>query len=71
MSIPPESELEPEIAHVLLMDVVGYSKLLVDDQIALLGKLNRLVRATAQFKAAESKSKLIRLPTVTGWRSFR
>ena len=66
MSIPPESELEPEIAHVLLMDVVGYSKLLVDDQITLLGKLNRLVRATAQFKAAESKSKLIRLPTGDG-----
>lgn len=66
MSTEPETELAPEIAHVLLMDVVGYSRLLVDDQIALLRELNRLVRATPQFLAAEKDGRLMRIPTGDG-----
>ncbi len=66
MLTKPEPDLAPEIAHVLLMDVVGYSKLLVEDQIELLGQLNRIVRQTSQFRAAESAGRLIRLPTGDG-----
>ena len=66
MPTEPEPDLAPEIAHVLLMDVVGYSKLLVDDQIALLGKLNQIVRQTEHFIAAETSGKLKRLPTGDG-----
>jgi TolB-like protein/tetratricopeptide (TPR) repeat protein len=55
-----------EIAHVLFMDIVSYSKLPIDQQSELLGELNRLVRATEQFKAAEAAEKLVRLPTGDG-----
>jgi len=66
MSIPEDSELTLEIAHVLLIDVVGYSKLLVDGQIEVLEKLNQVVRETAHFRSAEAKGKLMRLPTGDG-----
>jgi TolB-like protein/class 3 adenylate cyclase/Tfp pilus assembly protein PilF len=63
-------ELEPdlplEIAHVLLIDVVGYSKLLVNEQIELLQDLNQIVRNTECFRAAETKGKLIRVPSGDG-----
>ncbi|MDQ6859748.1 MAG: hypothetical protein M3032_01135, partial [Verrucomicrobiota bacterium] len=66
MDTEPESNLQPEIAHVLLMDVVGYSKLLVDEQIALLARLNTVVRNSPRFRAAEADAKLVRLPTGDG-----
>ena len=47
-------DLPLEIAHILLIDVVGYSKLLVDEQIELLHELNRIVRSTDCFRAAEA-----------------
>jgi TolB-like protein/class 3 adenylate cyclase/Tfp pilus assembly protein PilF len=63
-------ELEPdlplEIAHVLLIDVVGYSKLLVNEQIELLQDLNQIVRNSECFRAAETKGKLIRVPSGDG-----
>jgi TolB-like protein/class 3 adenylate cyclase/Flp pilus assembly protein TadD len=62
--LPPDLQLE--IAHLLLIDVVGYSKLLVNDQVESLQQLNRIVRSTDCFKAAEAKDKLIRLPTGDG-----
>src|SRR5207244_9859867 len=55
-----------EIAHVLFMDIVGYSKLHTDEQRELLNELNKLVRETSQFKDAEAASKLTRLPTGDG-----
>ena len=55
-----------EIAHVLFTDIVGYSKKPIDQQSELLGELNRVVRATEQFKAAEAAGKLVRLPTGDG-----
>jgi TolB-like protein/Tfp pilus assembly protein PilF len=55
-----------EIAHVLFTDIVGYSKKPIDQQSELLGELNRIVRATEQFKAAEAAGKLVRLPTGDG-----
>jgi TolB-like protein/cytochrome c-type biogenesis protein CcmH/NrfG len=62
----PETEFELEIAHVLFIDVVGYSKLLVDDQREILAELNRLVRATEAFRVAEQAGKLSRVPTGDG-----
>src|SRR2546430_5490957 len=62
--LPPDLPLE--IAHLLLIDVVGYSRLLVNDQVESLQHLNRIVRSTDCFRAAEAKDKLIRLPTGDG-----
>jgi TolB-like protein/class 3 adenylate cyclase/Tfp pilus assembly protein PilF len=68
--VEPEHEVNAdlalEIAHVLLIDVVGYSKLLVNEQIELLQNLNQIVRATESFRAAEATGKLIRVPTGDG-----
>jgi TolB-like protein/class 3 adenylate cyclase/Flp pilus assembly protein TadD len=66
--VTPEasSDIDLEIAHVLFMDIVGYSKLLTDQQRELLNELNKIVRETPQFRQAEAVSKLIRLPTGDG-----
>ena len=61
MSTKIQKEIPLEIAHVLLIDVVGYSKLLVNEQIELLQELNQIVRSTECFRAAETKGKLIRV----------
>ncbi len=61
-----EQESQLEIAHVLFMDVVGYSKLLVDQQRELSKQLNQIVRNTEQFRAAETAGKLVPLPTGDG-----
>jgi TolB-like protein/class 3 adenylate cyclase len=62
----PTLDLPLEIAHLLLIDVVGYSKLLVNEQIELLHELNRIVRNSECFRAAEASEKLIRVPTGDG-----
>jgi TolB-like protein/class 3 adenylate cyclase len=59
-------DLPLEIAHILLIDVVGYSKLLVDDQVDVLQELNQIVRSTECFRAAERSGKLTRVPTGDG-----
>ena len=66
MSAELKPDLELEIAHLLLVDVVGYSRLLVNEQIELLQELNRIVRSTEAFQTAEKSGKLIRLPTGDG-----
>src|SRR5438477_2307971 len=55
-----------EIAHVLFIDVVGYSQLLVNEQRELLQHLNQLVRKTPQFRKSERGGKLIRIPSGDG-----
>src|SRR6266516_3445262 len=65
-SVEPKSDLELEIAHVLLIDVVDYSKLLVDDEIELLQDLNQIVRTTECCRTAEENGKLIRVQTGDG-----
>src|SRR5438105_13565159 len=55
-----------EIAHVLFIDIVGYSKLLLKQQSELLRELNEIVSGTKEFRQAESAGKLIRLPTGDG-----
>ncbi|HZS54449.1 MAG TPA: hypothetical protein VFA65_08600 [Bryobacteraceae bacterium] len=59
-------DLPVEIAHLLLIDLVGYSKLLVNEQIDLLQELNQIVRSTECFRTAETNGKLIRVPTGDG-----
>src|SRR5712691_34962 len=66
MPTEPEPDLELEIAHLLLIDVVGYSKLLVNEQIEFMQELNRIVRSSECFRAAETKGRLIRVPTGDG-----
>jgi len=62
----PAPDLQLEIGHLLLIDVVGYSKLLVNEQIELLQELKQIVRGTESFRAAEASEKLIRVPTGDG-----
>jgi TolB-like protein/class 3 adenylate cyclase/Tfp pilus assembly protein PilF len=61
-----QPDLKLEIAHILLIDAVGYSKLLVNEQIELLQRLNQIVRSTECFRAAEASGKLIRVPAGDG-----
>ena len=65
-SAEPTADLQLEIAHLLLVDVVGYSKLLVNEQVELLQELKQIVRSTECFRAAEASGKLIRVPTGDG-----
>jgi TolB-like protein len=66
MAAESRTQLELKIAHVLFVDIVGYTKLLSDKQHELFQLLNELVRNTAQFRAADAEGKLIRLPTGDG-----
>src|ERR1700760_2048747 len=55
-----------EVGHVLFIDIVGYSKLLTNEQREKVKELNRIVRDTGQFRAAEAEGKLVRIPTGDG-----
>jgi TolB-like protein/class 3 adenylate cyclase/Tfp pilus assembly protein PilF len=61
-----KSDLRLEIAHVLFIDIVGYSKLLINEQRESLEELNQVVRGTEAFRGAEAAGKLTRLPTGDG-----
>ena len=61
-----EPHLHLEVGHILFLDIVGYSKLLVDEQKESVQDLNRIVRETKQFHEAEAAGKLTRLPTGDG-----
>src|SRR5256884_1288090 len=66
--MPPErsSDVKFEIGHVLFLDIVGYSKLLINEQSEQIQKLKAIVRGTEQFRLAETEGKLLRLPTGDG-----
>jgi adenylate cyclase len=64
--MPSEADVKFEIGHVLFVDIVGYSKLLIHEQSEQLQKLREIARATEQFRAAEAEGKLLRLPTGDG-----
>src|SRR5438046_786574 len=66
MPIEIKKEIQLEIAHVLFIDVVGYSKLSINDQHAAVEELNRIVRASEKFQGAEAANRLIRIPTGDG-----
>ena len=66
MPTDSESRLQLEIGHVLFIDIVGYSKLLIDEQRERIRALREIVRGTEQFRSAETEGKLVRLPTGDG-----
>ncbi len=61
-----KKEIQLEIAHVLFIDIVGYSKLSINDQHAAIEELNQIVRASEQFQRAEAASRLLKIPTGDG-----
>src|SRR5881296_2204873 len=61
-----KKEIQLEIAHVLFIDIVGYSKLSINEQRAAVDELTQIVRATEQFQKAEASDRLIKIPTGDG-----
>ena len=66
MPSEPSSDVKFEIGHVLFIDIVAYSKLLINEQRDQIQKLKQIVRGTEQFRIAEAEGKLLRLPTGDG-----
>ena len=68
MNMPAEvkKEIALEIAHVLFIDIVGYSKLSISDQRVAVEELTQIVRASEEFQRAEAESRLTRIPTGDG-----
>src|SRR5438270_12359825 len=66
MSAEIKKEIQLEIAHVLFIDIVGYSRLSIKDQHAAVEELNQIVRASEQFQRAEAASRLLKIPTGDG-----
>src|SRR5690242_7682096 len=66
MSSGTSSEVRLEIGHVLFIDIVGYSQLLITQQSEQLETLRNIVRGTAEFRAAEAEGKLLRWPAGDG-----
>src|SRR4029077_6603589 len=66
MAAEGKKEIELEIAHVLFIDIIGYSKLSINDQHAAVEQLNQLVRASEQFQCAEAAGRLLKIATGDG-----
>src|SRR5882724_3947222 len=66
MSAEVKQEIELEIAHVLFIDIVGYSKLSVNEQHARIEELNEIVRLSEQFQNAEAANRILKIPTGDG-----
>src|SRR5689334_1773201 len=66
MSSGQSSDVKFEIGHVLFIDIVGYSKLLINEQSEQIQTLKEIVRGTKQFRIAEAEGKVMRLPTGDG-----
>jgi TolB-like protein/Tfp pilus assembly protein PilF len=66
VSAEVKKEIGLEIGHVLFIDIVGYSKLLINEQSEQMQRLREIVRGTEQFRIAEAAAKLLRLPTGDG-----
>src|SRR5215831_4812294 len=66
MAAEVKKEIQLEIAHVLFTDIVGYSKLPINQQRALVERLTEIVRGTDEFRAAEAAGRLLTIPTGDG-----
>src|SRR5437762_1660683 len=66
MSTEVKKDIQLEIAHVLFIDIVGYSKLSINDQRAAIDQLTQAVRTSEQFQNAEAAARLIKIPTGDG-----
>src|SRR6266496_3077556 len=66
MSAEIKKEIQLEIAHILFIDIVGYSKLSINDQRAAIDELTQAVRTSEQFQNAEAAARLLKIPTGDG-----
>ena len=66
MAAEIKKEIALEIAHVLFIDIVGYSKLSINEQRGAVDELTQIVRATEQFQKAEAANRLIKIATGDG-----
>src|SRR6266700_3891397 len=66
MAAEVKKEIELEIAHVLFLDIVGYSRLSVNEQHARVEELNEIVRLSEQFQNAEAANRILKIPTGDG-----
>src|SRR5216684_4909956 len=66
MAAEVKKEIQLEIAHILFIDIVGYSKLSINDQRAAIAELTQVVRTSEQFQNAEAGARLIKIPTGDG-----
>src|SRR6266853_892208 len=66
MAAEIKKEIELEIAHVLFIDIVAYSRMAIDDQRAAIEELNQVVQSTDEFQKAESANRLLKIPTGDG-----
>src|SRR5437867_11001317 len=66
MSAEVKKEIQLEIAHVLFIDIVGYSKLSINDQNRAVEELNQVVRTSEQFQLAEAAGRLLKIATGDG-----
>jgi TolB-like protein/class 3 adenylate cyclase/Tfp pilus assembly protein PilF len=61
-----KKEIQLEIAHVLFIDIVGYSRRSINDQRATVAELTDIVRSSDQYQKAEASGRLIKIPTGDG-----
>src|SRR5262250_2424748 len=66
MAAEVKKEIQLEIAHVFFIDIVGYSRLSINEQLAVVDELTQIVRATEQFQKAEAADRLIKIATGDG-----
>src|SRR5437868_13998804 len=66
MAAEIKKEIALDIAHVLFIDIVAYSKMATDDQHAVIEKLNQIVQSTDEFRKAESENRLLKIATGDG-----
>src|SRR5438445_13902089 len=66
MAAEVKQEIALEIAHVLFIDIVAYSKMTIDDQRAAIEKLNQIVQSTDEFRKAEGENRLLKIATGDG-----
>ena len=66
MSAEIKKEIQLEIAHVLFIDIVGYSKFSINEQGTVVDELTKVVRSSDQYQKAEAAGRLIKIPTGDG-----
>src|SRR5436305_12771991 len=66
MTAEVKKEIQLEVAHVLFIDIVGYSKLSINEQRAVVDELTRVVRGSDQYQKAEAAGRLIKIPAGDG-----
>ena len=66
MAAEVKKEIALEIAHVLFIDIVAYSKMAIDDQRLAIETLNRIVQSADEFRKAERENRLLKIATGDG-----